>query len=601
MAHSRAFGWVQNAFAAAIHLTPVVTILYRPCWTAGPTQTKARSTMGDNSRFTNIMLITSVVMIGAYFTLDYFFPEQLRDPETSTEVAADADVTAGNQPAPAQVVAPVQAAPTLRALTPDERAAREAEAETFTLRTDDFVATFSDADTALRSFTLSHERFEDPESGEAENLVTTNRDPYWPLAISFEGLNIDPLATWEGEQISDNEIQFRHVGDGFSIERRFETDPAAYKIWSTVTLLNQADYPRNVRLIAKTAHWVRGEQASGGLFDARSPYITFGLCHSNGELEREDAATLAENAHGFGAPIEFTGLTNTYFATLMAPEGSAASRCGLYATPTDGHVFESSLFYGAQDIAPGESATFRTAIFVGPKDPDTLSAFGHNARSAVDLGWFSFIGEGFVALLRFIHGFVGNWGLAIILLTVCVRMALYPLTAASFRSMAKMRMLKPQMDDINARHKDDAEKRGAAIMELYRKEKVNPLFGCLPAIVQLPIWFALYQSLSTNIQLYHAPFALWWSDLSAPDPYYILPVLLGGLMFIQQRLTPNTMDPLQQKMIMYGMPIMITFFMLFLPSGLCLYMVTNSVLGIAQQYYVQRKLERLSATPEPAV
>jgi YidC/Oxa1 family membrane protein insertase len=161
--------------------------------------------------------------------------------------------------------------------------------------------------------------------------------------------------------------------------------------------------------------------------------------------------------------------------------------------------------------------------------------------------------------------------------------------------MAKMRFLKPEMDRINELYADDREKKGAAIMELYKKHQINPLAGCLPSLLQMPVWIALYQSLSTNIELYHAPFVGYWTDLSSPDKYLVLPLLLGALMFVQQRMTPSTADPMQAKIMMYLMPTMMTVFMLFLPAGLCLYMVTNSTLGITQQRWIQWRLDRQTA------
>jgi YidC/Oxa1 family membrane protein insertase len=161
-----------------------------------------------------------------------------------------------------------------------------------------------------------------------------------------------------------------------------------------------------------------------------------------------------------------------------------------------------------------------------------------------------------------------------------------------FKNMAKQRALKPEIDKINELYKDDREKKGAAMMELWRKHKVNPLGGCLPVLLQMPIFFALYQTLSTSIELYHAPFVLWWTDLSSPDPFYVLPITLGALMFIQQKLTPVQMDATQAKVMLYAMPLMMTFFMLLLPTGLCLYMVTSSAVGITQQRYMYWKMDQ---------
>jgi YidC/Oxa1 family membrane protein insertase len=236
--------------------------------------------------------------------------------------------------------------------------------------------------------------------------------------------------------------------------------------------------------------------------------------------------------------------------------------------------------------------------YLGPKTPEELSRAGHGLRSAINTGFFTSLADGLTALLGFIHGVVGNWGVAIILLTFFVKLVLFPLTHKQMESMAKMKELKPEMDRLNAMYADDREKKGAAVMELYRKKGVNPMAGCFPVVLQLPIWFSLYSSLSSNIRLLHAPFAFWWSDLSSPDPYFVLPLALGVLMFVQQKLAPPTgADPLQAKMMLYMMPAMITSFMLFLPAGLCLYMFTNSALSIVQQRVIEARLKaNVSAT-----
>jgi YidC/Oxa1 family membrane protein insertase len=190
---------------------------------------------------------------------------------------------------------------------------------------------------------------------------------------------------------------------------------------------------------------------------------------------------------------------------------------------------------------------------------------------------------------------VPNWGVAIIVLTMTARILLFPLSWPSIRNMVRMREIKPEMDAMNAKFKDDPQGRGLAQMELWRKHKVNPLKGCLPQLASMPVWFALYTTLQTAVELYNTPF-LWFPDLSAPDPYFILPIVIGGTYFVQQKLMPmQGGDPAQQKMMMYFMPAMFTVFMLFLPSGLGVYMFTNSVLAIVQQQLVERQVRRSSA------
>jgi len=227
---------------------------------------------------------------------------------------------------------------------------------------------------------------------------------------------------------------------------------------------------------------------------------------------------------------------------------------------------------------------------------DAIHSAGHGLSRLIDLGWFDPVAGVMVDLLNVLSDFTGNWGFAIILLTIMVRLLLFPLTAKSMKSMGKMRLLKPEMDRINELYADDRESKGAAVMELYRREGVSPLGGCLPMLAQMPIFFALYQSLMTNVELYNAPFVGWLTDLSSSDPYYILPVSLGVLMFFQQRLSPaGGMDPTQRKIIMYAMPIFLTGIMLVLPAGLCLYMVTSSALGIAQQTWIHKQLDKIAA------
>ncbi|MCC7536765.1 MAG: membrane protein insertase YidC, partial [Deltaproteobacteria bacterium] len=251
-------------------------------------------------------------------------------------------------------------------------------------------------------------------------------------------------------------------------------------------------------------------------------------------------------------------------------------------------------------LSAGQSLTTRVIGYFGPKDLALLAAAGHGLPETVNLGFFSFIARGLLAVLNFLHGIVGNWGIAIILLTVLVKLVLFPLTARSFKSMEKMRALKPELDRLNELYKDDREKKGAATMELYRKAGVNPFGGCLPSLAQLPVWWALYTTLQISVELYRAPF-LVWSDLSAPDPFYVMPLVLGGLMFLQQRLTPTTMDPMQAKIMMYAMPVMFTAFMLFLPVGLCLYMTVNSALSILQQQLVMRSANKAAVASAPVV
>lgn len=247
----------------------------------------------------------------------------------------------------------------------------------------------------------------------------------------------------------------------------------------------------------------------------------------------------------------------------------------------------------AVSIAPGESATLSASFYSGPKDQYRLQEIAEGLELVVDYGFLWWMAQPLFWMLTMIHGMVGNWGLAIIGLTIVVKMLLYPLSAASFRSMAKMRKLQPEMMRLKERYGDDQQKFSQAMMDLYKKEGANPLGGCLPILLQMPVFLALYWTLMESVELRQAPFFLWIHDLSAMDPYFILPILMGVSMFLTQRMQPEPPDPIQARVFKF-MPIIFTFFFLWFPSGLVLYWLVNNILSIMQQWYVTRQIEKAS-------
>ena len=316
------------------------------------------------------------------------------------------------------------------------------------------------------------------------------------------------------------------------------------------------------------------------------------------DLERLDREKLLSAAHVQRAARRSRRVENHYFLSAIAPDdgdGAALRAAGLETAAATTAASRSARCSRARvehkqvALAPGAEPHLPHArVSRARRAPTSWPPPGTSSSTPIESGWFASLAEWLTWLLRRIHDFVGNWGIAIILLTFVVKLVLFPLTAQQMQSMAKMKELKPEIDRINELYGDDREKKGAAMMELYRKRGVNPMAGCFPVLLQLPIWFSLYASLSSNVELFRAPFALWWQDLSSPDPYFVLPLALGVLMFVQQKMSPATgMDPVQQKVMLYMMPAMITSFMLFLPAGLCLYMFTNSALSILQQRVIE--------------
>lgn len=238
-------------------------------------------------------------------------------------------------------------------------------------------------------------------------------------------------------------------------------------------------------------------------------------------------------------------------------------------------------------IADGSSGGLSTGLFVGPKIQDRMAKVAPHLELTVDYGFLSVIAKPIFWLLHKIHGIVGNWGWAIVGVTMCIKLVFYKLSEASYRSMARMRKLQPQLASLKERFGDDRAKMGQATMDLYKKEKVNPLGGCLPILVQIPVFISLYWVLLESVELRQAPWILWIKDLSLMDKFYVLPVIMGVTMFIQQKLNPAPVDPIQAKVFMF-MPLIFTVFFAFFPAGLVLYWVVNNTLSIAQQYYITR-------------
>ena len=555
--------------------------------------------MDDKKQLPIALLMLPLVALGAMLAVQYFAPPKAQTEEPAAEQARE---QAPEQPeATADAPVPAQLSPT------DSRSRAESQ-KLFRLEDDRVVVSFTDLNTAMVSLQVKGERYLD-EEGNPFEMVTADKEAYLPLAPTFSGVKVPPDARWRVVESSNDKLRFQWAGDGVSVTRTWELAEPPYQLRSSIEVRNDDSRARSVGLNITSAHYVRREDEKGGFFGRPSPALSHGICQQADETIREDRdGLLSEDParplqpHSYGPGIDYVALSSVYFAIVAAPEGETAERCDLLTTERggtlkepDGSLFEATLAYAPQEVGTGETVTFRTAVYAGPKDFDALEQFGHQASNIIDLGWFSFIAKGMSWLLRTIYGFVGNWGVAIILLTLLVRVLLLPAVIPQFRNMAKQRALKPEIDKINELYKDDREKKGAAMMELWRKHKVNPLGGCLPVLLQMPIFFALYQTLSTSIELYHAPFVLWWVDLSSPDPMYVLPVMLGGLMFIQQKLTPVQMDATQAKVMLYAMPLMMTFFMLLLPTGLCLYMVTSSAIGITQQRYMYWKMDQETA------
>jgi YidC/Oxa1 family membrane protein insertase len=418
--------------------------------------------------------------------------------------------------------------------------------------------------------------------------------------------------------------EFRHATERLELIKSISVGEHPYELVMSAKLTNKSGEKRRHAATVDTTAWRRTEEVKGNLF-SQSPFITHVECApTDGKVLRKLVTDFG--AKSFSEPefaasnlnqgdwmnstgtVAYAAVANSYFAHALMPlSAPAAPACqlrieewfdpqlGRDRDSNAGAMYRARLAYPPQELAPGASAEYRVASYIGPKEREALLVAGggqHRLSELIDLGFFSAIAKVLVGFLLAVHGVLPNWGLAIILLTLTAKVLTFPLSLPMIKSSIKMRELKPELDALNEKFKDDAQAKGLAQMELWRKHNVNPVKGCLPQMASMPIWFALYTTLQTAVELYNIPF-LWFPDLSAPDPYYILPFVIGGTNFLQQKMMPMTGgDPAQQKMMLYVMPAMFTVFMLFLPAGLGVYMFTNGVLGILQQqgveWYVRR-------------
>jgi YidC/Oxa1 family membrane protein insertase len=326
----------------------------------------------------------------------------------------------------------------------------------------------------------------------------------------------------------------------------------------------------------------RDEQAPEGANAMMMTYTGAAIYTDQEKFKKVEFGAFGEKGkHPTTAGDGWVALVQHYFFSAWIP---ATGEREYFTRKLDGKLFA----VGA--VLPFAGDRLTVPLYAGPQEQDKLDAIAPGLSLVVDYGWLTFIAAPLFWVLEWIHGFVGNWGWSIILLTVLIKAIFFPLSAASYKSMAKMRVLTPKLVKLKETYADDRARMNQEMMELYKKEKVNPLGGCLPILVQIPVFIALYWVLLGTVEMRGAPWLGWITDLSAMDPYYVLPILMGVSMFVQTKLNPTPPDPIQAK-IMLWMPVAFTFMFLWFPSGLVLYWIVNNVLSIAQQWQVNRMIE----------
>jgi YidC/Oxa1 family membrane protein insertase len=402
--------------------------------------------------------------------------------------------------------------------------------------------------------------------------------------LTFSG---DRIYQFDGEKenyllsgTQEATLVFRTVENQLLIEKVYRFRGDDYSFQMDVRITNQGKGVLN-----GTVNTVLMQPFDESMKGNRFTFVGTASLFDN-HLKTESIEDLQKKAVNYSGKVGWTGFEDKYFFKALVPVGGRET--GVLLHMEDGHIVNKINETQVQSLKPGESVQYGYLAYFGPRDLDILKNVGHRLEAVVDFGYFDIIARPLLAILKFFYGFVGNYGWAIILLTVAIKLLFWPLTNKSYGSMKAMQKVQPEMQKLRQKYKDDKQRLNIEIMQLYRTHKVNPLGGCLPMVIQIPVFFALYKVLMEDIALRHAPFMFWIQDLAAKDPYYISPIIMGVTMFIQQKLTPSTMDSTQAKILLY-MPLIFTFMFLNFPSGLVVYWLVNNLLTILQQFLINRK------------
>ncbi len=384
------------------------------------------------------------------------------------------------------------------------------------------------------------------------------------------------------KQLSDGkqEVQFStQLDNGLEVKKVFSFFSDSYLVNVDIKLINNSAVTLTDAIrVRLNNYW------EDAFSENRFDYVGF-TSYVGGELYEDKVKDITSAAKTFTGNISWSGYTNKYFLSALVNREDVFDAVAL---ERNAELISNTARISDVSVPANSDISISFDVYFGPKNIDYLRTAGENLTEVVDFGFFAFLSKPLHLCLKFFYNYVHNYGAAIIILTVIIKLLFWPLTQKSYTSMKAMQTLQPEMKKLREKYRGDKEGLNRSMMELYKEHRVNPLGGCLPMLVQIPVFIALYKVLLGTIELRHAPFAFWLTDLSVKDPYYITPIIMGATMFIQQKMTPSTMDPMQAKM-MLAMPVVFTFIFLNFPSGLVLYWLVNNLLTIFQQYLIYRK------------
>lgn len=530
------------------------------------------------------ILIAFVLMLAAWAGVNLLFPtppappEQQAETESSVVATVSGDSQVGAGPA---VVAASGAIETI-SVPHQERELRVSSGR--------YQAVFSNAGGRLKALQLPGYKQTTVADSAAVSLVSAASPQQGTLRTkglgefdipseAFYSLSTDEEQI-ELEAGEEREIVFTTISPrGLKIEKIYRLRGDAFDFDLQVRVTNLGSQAlRGATSLALIQPW--DESMEGSRYSFVGPAVFDG-----DKVRTHKVKDLDKEAPVYGSSAVWTLFEQKYFMSAVVPLADAGEK---FRVEKNGDQVENSVETAESLLAAGESTSADYLCYFGPRDLDILQQLDHQLDKAIDFGFFKILAKPLLTVLKFFYRYVGNWGVAIILLTCIIKLLFWPLTQKSYSSMKAMQTLQPEMQKLREKYKNNKEQLNKEIMQLYKTKRVNPMGGCLPMFVQIPVFFALYKVLLGTIALRHAPFAFWIQDLSAKDPYYITPIIMGVTMFLQQKMSPSTMDPAQAKIFMF-MPIIFTFMFLNFPSGLVLYWMVNNLLTILQQWHVNRE------------
>jgi YidC/Oxa1 family membrane protein insertase len=499
------------------------------------------------------------------------------------------------------VPAPPAGSPTPKAPAPGGVSHPERQVE---LTTPDARFVLSSRGGTLLHATLTSGKFLDKpgDASTGHDLVRSPDAQSAPLRTTFPSSGFATPAddAWEVQQPAPDTVVFAADSGPVHIEKRYRADSTRYRLHLDVVITNRGDAPIEHHLALGVTGRQEPGKSGGSFFSGPASNPGSVICAVNDKIERQAIESIHKEPLDKLGAVHWVAADEKFFLLAAVPYPETPPQEGRCLTKAlEGGVGEASVSFAGRTLAAHGQTEYAFAVFAGPKviaDLEQVRPGGVDVRldQAVDVS-LSFLSRPILSLLKFFYSFAHNWGVAIILLTFFIKLLTFYPTQKSLMSGKKMQKLAPKMAAIRKKYENDRQRQSVETMNLYKAHGVSPLGGCLPSLIQMPIWIALYSTLNYAVELYRAPFFGHIHDLTAKDPYYITPLIMGGVMFAQMKMSPSGADPQQQAMMTIMMPVIFTLFSLFLPSGLALYMLTSYLIGILQQLYVNY-LDRKGAT-----